>query len=224
MAENRGTQPSRSSGSSDLITLDPQVRYRVVAGLLYPAALGAAIVWWVQAMTRRPMSGELAPLLWSLWFGGWFLIYHGVWYIHLVSEHEGPSANLAYPVRRFVADLVDVSAILCAFVALGFASGQYRLFLPGVYAAAGLIPLAALIGRSHRRLGNTALMAIAGLASLVGVGSHLAAGADGITSLDVTLLREFWLVLVAYLVVPSVFGTKIGRTSRGFPGEIYGVE
>jgi hypothetical protein len=224
MARDRTPQPNQPDGSGDMIPLDARVRYRVVAGLLYPAALGAAVVWWVNAATWRPMVGETAPLLWAMWFSGWFVIYHGVWYIHLVGEHEGPSENAVYPIRRFVADLVDVSAIICAFAALGFASGQYHLFLPGVYGAAGLIPLAAVIGRSHRRLGNTALMAIAGLASLVGVGTHLAAGADGITSLDVTLLREYWLVLVAYLVVPSVFGAKVGRTSRGFTGEIYGVE
>lgn len=224
MTTSGARQPDPADPVSDLIRRDARVRYRVVAGLLYPAAMGAGIVWWVRAVTWRPPPGEAAPLLWALWFSGWFVIYHGVWYIQLVGEHEGSSENVAYPVRRFVADLVDISAIIGAFAALGFASGQYHLVLPGVYAAAGLIPLAALIGRSHRRLGNTALMAIAGLASLVGLGTHLAAGADGITSLDVTLLREYWLVLVAYLVVPSVFGARVRRTSRGFTGEIYGVE
>jgi hypothetical protein len=203
---------------------DARIRYRIVAGLFYPAALGAGIAWWVQAATWRPALGEDAPVAWTLWFGVWFLIYHGVWYVHLVGEHEDPTQKFAYSVRRFVSDIVDVAAIIGAFAALGFASGQYHLYPPGVFAAAGLIPLSALIGHSHRRLGNTALIAIAGLAAIVGVTAHLVSGATGITSLDVTLLREFWLVLLAYLFVPSVFGTRTRPTGSGFSGEIYSVE
>jgi len=204
-----------------MVVIDARRRYRLVSGLLYPATLGAAIAWWVQAATWRPVASQDGPMPWALGFGAWFLIYHAVWYVQLVGEHDDPSHPFAYPVRRFVSDLVDVAAIIAAFAALGFASGQFHLFLPGVFAAAGLIPLSSLIGRSHRRLGNTALIAIAGLASVVGIIVHLRSDAPGITSLDVTLQREFWLVLLAYLFVPSIFGARISRAPPRFSTEIY---
>ena len=159
--------------------------------------------------SRHPETpeGEDGPIAWTMWFGVWFLIYHVVWYGHLIGEHAEPNTMFAYPARRFASDLVGVAGLLGGFAALGLASGQYHLYLPGVFLAAGFIPLSALLGHRHRRLGNSALIIIAGLAAATGVAAHLGANAGVLTSLDITLLREFWLVLLAYLFVPSVFGT-----------------
>jgi hypothetical protein len=210
---------------TSITNISGKVRYRTVTGLLYPASLGAAVSWWVEAATRRPPQGEDGPIPWAMWFGVWFLVYHCVWYAHLIGEAAEPSTLFTYPARRFASDLVGVAAIIGGFAALGFASGEYQLYLPGVFAAAGFIPLSALLGHRHRRLGNSALIIIAALAAATGVAAHLGANASVFTSLDVTLLREFWLVLLAYLFIPSVFGTKTEHAKTGgFTGEIYGVE
>src|ERR1700733_1751101 len=206
-------------------SISGKVRYRIVTGLLYPASLGAALSWWVEAATRRPPQGEDGPIPWAMWFGVWFLVYHGVWYAHLIGEHAEPSTLFNYPARRFASDLVGVGAIIGGFAALGFASGQYHLYLPGVFAAAGFIPLSPLLGHPHRRLRHSALIIISGFAAATGVAAHLGPNGSVLTSLDVTLLREFWLVLVAYLLIPSVFGTKTeAAKAGGCSGEIYGVE
>jgi len=208
-----------------ITNISGKIRYRIVIGLLYPAALGAAISWWVEAATKRPPQGEDGPIAWAMWFGVWFLTYHVVWYTHLIGESAEPTTLFSYPARRFASDLVGVAAIIGGFAALGFASGQYHLYLPCVFAAAGLIPLSALLGHRHRRLGNSALIIISGFAAATGVAAHLGPNGSVLTSLDVTLLREFWLVLVAYLLIPSVFGTKTeAAKAGGFSGEIYGVE
>jgi hypothetical protein len=208
-----------------ITNISGKIRYRIVIGLLYPATLGAAISWWVEAATRTHPQGEDGPIPWAMWFGVWFLIYHTVWYGHLIGEHAEPNTMFAYPARRFASDLVGVAGLLGGFAALGLASGQYHLYLPGVFLAAGFIPLSALLGHRHRRLGNSALIIIAGLAAATGVAAHLGANAGVPTSLDITLLREFWLVLLAYLFVPSVFGTaRAHAKARGFTGEMYGVE
>ena len=190
-----------------ITNISGKIRYRIVIGLLYPAALGAAISWWVEAATKRPPQGEDGPIAWAMWFGVWFLTYHVVWYTHLIGESAEPTTLFNYPARRFASDLVGVAAIPC------------------VFAAAGLIPLSALLGHRHRRLGNSALIIISGFAAATGVAAHLGLNGSVLTSLDVTLLREFWLVLVAYLLIPSVFGTKTeAAKAGGFSGEIYGVE
>ena len=110
-----------------------KVRYRIVTGLLYPAALGAAILLVGRSRHPRHPLGEDGPIPWAMWFGVWFLIYHVVWYGHLIGEQAEPNTMFAYPARRFASDLVGVAGLLGGFAALGLASGQYHLYLPGSF-------------------------------------------------------------------------------------------
>jgi hypothetical protein len=63
------------------------VKYRIVKDLLYPATLGSALAWFVQAFQRwlcPPLAADGAaavpvPSAWSLCFAAWFLVCFGAW-------------------------------------------------------------------------------------------------------------------------------------------------
>jgi len=126
------------------MTAKPKSFY--VTGLLYPAALGAALAWLVPALPAAVDSHGDGPTWWSLLFGIWFLVYHSAWFVHLVRTAD--DGEIIYGGRHFSSDLSDVVAVLVAFWGLGLASAQYSHSYPRlVYGAALLVPISPWVHR-----------------------------------------------------------------------------
>lgn len=182
---------------------DPPSPIRVLAvGLLYPAALGAALAWYIQALvpfyaSRVYGTTLVTPSSWTLIAGLWFLVYHSAWYVarNAARRKDSPwPPEGRYRCRSFVSDVFDIGALLIAFVALDLVSGAYRQpLLCIVYGSMFLAALAAAIMR------GSILTGLALLVSVIGAVLHLA-GAELPKSIDWVILVSMWTLLVLYIL------------------------
>lgn len=92
--------------------------YFLVSGLLYPAALGAALVWTVSALHARAFLESASPNGWSLCMAAWFIGYHCLQFSRLMVRHY--DLGNGYTRRAFVSDLVDCLTLLLGFAGLRF--------------------------------------------------------------------------------------------------------
>src|SRR6266852_2080775 len=104
-----------------------EIGYRILESLAYPATLGAALAWWIQAVAFRSDGGTPRPTYWALFFGFWFLVYHSVWYGFLITapKASGGVLPLRYERLTLVTDFLDTVAMMMGFAGLGFAAGHY---------------------------------------------------------------------------------------------------
>ena len=117
-----------------------QASYRILESFAYPATLGAALAWWIQAVAVR-LDGETPrPTYWALCFGLWFLAYHSIWYGFLITaerkvvetvDDAGVQKKITdilpkeYGRLTLVTDFVDTALMMIGFIGLGFAAGHY---------------------------------------------------------------------------------------------------
>jgi hypothetical protein len=202
------------------VTARPHLR-TYLTSFLYPAVLGAGIAWWVQAVGALVERSDPAPHPWSLWLGLWFLVYHGTWYHHeLVSGTGSPAENASagepaaparvpYGWRQGTAGVVDVVALLVAFLGLGFATGSYgfdRVWLTWIAAAS--IPVAALLNNFERLRLKPLTFASLGVAAAVPIAAFVVpAWSRPPHSMSTLLLVAFWVILGVYIVWPEAFSS-----------------
>lgn len=173
--------------------------YYVIAGLLYPSALGAAIAWLVPALALAQHTHGREPSWWSVVFGVWFLVYHSMWFIHLVRASENRSYE--YTGRRLTSDLIDVFVIFVAFWGLGFASAQYADAVPWlVYGAALLIPVSAAFEHKFQTAKSILAVIVPAGVAASGVIRHWSSAA--LDAYDPWLLFVLTLLLVVYVCAP----------------------
>jgi hypothetical protein len=183
--------------------------YDFSSGLLYPAALGAGIAWLVQAVATRQEGGEELPSKWALLFAVWFLVYHSMWFVHLVGSAPRIKAN--YPLRHFVSDVLDTLALLVAFWALGFASGHYsKLNERGAFFAAVLVAVSALVGNMHVKKWYTSTLTVAAaVGPIFGIVVNPPHPISACPRMNDFLLLYLWAFLVLYIGVPKYFGARL---------------
>ncbi|AGL46453.1 MULTISPECIES: hypothetical protein [Pseudomonas] len=125
--------------------------YFLVSGLLYPAALGAALVWTVSALHARVFLESASPNGWSLCMAAWFIGYHCLQFSRLMVRHY--DLGKGYTRRAFVSDLVDCLTLLLGFAGLRFLNEP----IPSeqvwvVYLALLGVPLSAVIAHPLRMM------------------------------------------------------------------------
>jgi hypothetical protein len=86
---------------------------------IFPAVLGAAFSWFLQAYVTGLQDSKLPWYDWSYAMGLWVLLYQCVWYqkfLHMdASDYDG---------RGLFTDSIDLFAIVGIFVVLGFVSSE----------------------------------------------------------------------------------------------------
>src|SRR6185436_12636372 len=70
-------------------TFTAKQRFSIVGDLLYPAALGAGIAWWVEELVHWQAHKQTPTAAgWALTFGAFFILYHSRSFIILRSEER----------------------------------------------------------------------------------------------------------------------------------------
>lgn len=158
--------------------------YRLFHGLIYPAILGAAIIWIVQyCLQARPSP-------WIAFFGIWFIFYHASLFMRF-KDRRGND----YTYGDAITDLTEAASVIIGYYGLGLmtstpSSGQpYSYTL--VYIAALMVPIVGTITNVSIRKVKPRLLAIPA-ALFPGAGLY------GCLSHEVTLWF-LWGVLAAYL-------------------------
>lgn len=207
------------------MTFTAKQRFSVTGDLLYPAALGAGIAWWMEALVHWHAHKGAAPAAgWALIFGAFFIFYHSRSFIVLRDEEthredarrvDTASPAGKYPWQEFIKDVTDCAALVLAFVSLRLADGGIECVDPvGVFVVAGLIPLAALITQASLkpkpenwswplRMGSLGIAVVgAGYAYADPRPLFVPSGADW------CFLILLLLLLVVYLFWPQHFGVR----------------
>jgi hypothetical protein len=181
---------------------------RLKEGYVYPATLGAALAWEVQAFANWWTTGTDRPLEWSLLFGLWFIVYHSLWYWHLL-RHENAGGPLTVAT-----DLLDAVLLLAAFWALAFASGKYAALASNwVFLVVLGLTISGLIANARRINGwGWGWFAVAILACVVGARAQWETPGT-IGGWAWTVQVTLWVVLAAYALSPALFGSS--RTAIG---------
>src|SRR5437879_6369457 len=191
--------------------IDENQRFAITGDLLYPAALGAGIAWWVETFIHwlSPSSGPATG--WSLLFGAFFILYHGKSFVLLRDMHSGK--DWSYTSPDFAKDVIDCVALVLAFICLRFPGGKSALVDPvGVFVIAALIPAGALItGASLKPIVSWGLR----LSALIvaGVGIWFAFDQD-VHEPFIPLTADRWTLggliglLFWYLLAPEHFGAE----------------
>ena len=99
--------------------------YILTSNLLYPAILGAAIVFFFPNF----MKVISLPNGWFIiWFSVWFFVAYLSWYVRLISDNniEVSPVGSKYTIGGFFLDLVDFIAVGVAFYGLGLLSNPYE--------------------------------------------------------------------------------------------------
>jgi hypothetical protein len=213
--------------------ITPKQRFSVTGDLLYPAALGAGIAWWVEALVHaKAHHGLTSSTKWVLLFGAFFLLYHSRSFVIMretesAREKRANEANTSntsnradgkptpeYSVSEFTKDLIDCVALILAFVCLRLPDGQLQTAdRLGVFVVAALIPAGAIITEADwkPRLWNSSLRLRAFALAVTGVGAvlHLAdLEAFLLSELDWWLLITLLVMLVLYLAAPHWYGAR----------------
>jgi|SRR5882672_563478 len=140
----------------EALVVQPKVWQRIyyfVAGLLYPGALGVALMWLVQAAFALVNPAVAHPSMWSVFFALWFTFYHSLLFVRLMDKYDvwcsspDPSKGVAYNGTALLSDVVDSVALFLAFGALGFqAYGTLTPFQTAwLFVAAACVPISAVI-------------------------------------------------------------------------------
>jgi hypothetical protein len=181
--------------------------YYFVSGLLYPGALGTALVWLVQAVFAVIDPSLVHPTAWSITFAVWFTVYHSLLFVRLMDRYDvwcsdpvkHPTA--AYGLKSLISDVLDSIAMFLAFGALGFQPDRVVTpFQSGwLFIAAGLVPVSALIalkGWPGRLRG--ALIGVALIMCIIGSISNLNGAASA---------RLNWILLALLLIGLLIYST-----------------
>lgn len=192
--------------------------YKFLASFLYPAMLGAAIAWWVQGASATLHDESSSPDEFALSFGMWFMIYHSVYYWHVLTSNKSGSDNEAsvlppgYTLRNLITDVVDVVTIIGAFMALGLTTGQYHhMNVSHAYLAVTVIIGSAFISNFKKKLDHPEYFYSLFLASftlaIAGVWIHWGGG-NSVTSGSWAILADLSLLLLVYIFFPDAFQSR----------------
>lgn len=194
--------------------MNPKHSFRFLIAFVYPAALGAALSWEVQAVSVLWAPEGPYPSPWTLVFGAWFIVYHSVWYWFLInSAQDSEEVPKGFGKCSFFTNLGDAFILFGGFAALGLASGQYHPPHIGLaFLAAACLPLVATVV-NRRSILSKGLKAIPPLAiacsfavPLVGVYFGFMRGTIDATAWCVLVLQLG--LLVWYWVWPEHFGSQ----------------
>lgn len=181
--------------------LDPRW-FHFVAELLYPGALGMALVVFVDAVTEWNEWSD-GTILWGMGFALWFTVYHCLLFTRLIERWE---TTKQYTRAGLISDSLDSIAMIVGFVALDLKSGPPPLNrMAWAYIAAMIVPLSAVFARQatwpwHR----VGLIVVAWAAGLAGawLNTHpTLAGATFEPALgpwNAGLLAVLWAALLVY--------------------------
>jgi hypothetical protein len=180
--------------------------YYFVSGLLYPGALGVALIWLVLAAFAYVNPSPVHPTAWSIVFALWFMLYHSLLFVRLIDRHDRWSSdpdshpNEAYGGWALASDFIDSLAMFLAFGALGFNADRAITSLESsiVFFAALGVPISALIAKRQGGFGTLrgVLISIAIVLSLIGGVMNLC-GSQGANWLLLILL---WVMFLIYVV------------------------
>jgi hypothetical protein len=215
------TSPAESRSAATFPKPPPQVlwprTYYFISGLLYPGALGVALMWFVEALTafsskiNSPPPSPNMPTLWAVAFAGWFTVYHSLLFVRLMDRYDQWCSDAennkgGYDVRAMSSDIVDSAAMFMAFAILDFKSADYHgamkpEHVAWLFCVVILVPLSALL--AHKDFSKMRI----GLVSLTGAISSLGAalnfGKLSMFHLDQEtwncgLLVGLWVLLAVY--------------------------
>lgn len=178
--------------------------YAVAIGLLYPAALGAALAWLVPAVAMAADTHWREPTSWSILFGCWFVLYHAVWFVYVLQAAE--RKGFEYARWTFASDIVGIVTIFLAMWALGLATPPPQaIHYMTAYVAVALIPASALIHhRGYRKVVPWLMLLIVFAIALFGGVAHLP-GQPSDAGEDWFALSLLAVLLLLYIVVPQLF-------------------
>jgi len=188
--------------------------YFLITGLWYPAALGAGIAWWVQAVGPLFFGKTDIPSFWTLAFALWFLIYHGIWYLYLITRLSAEPED--YSGLFFWSDVISGIALLLGFVFLGLTSEKHEAIKHGLlYVAAGLVPISALLGNAFWTKPKAFWLPVfAVIVAGIGVWTEWGNESTRNDSLEGGLLVTMYVLLAIYLIWPQFFGSHRNTTPQ----------
>jgi len=182
--------------------------YYFISGLLYPAVLGAALIWFVQGVAAYFTGSASRPSAWGLFFALWFAIYHSLLYVRLIDLHgewaSDPTGHPAgaYHIASLSSDIVDSIALFLAFWALDFLTSPVTPNRTGwLFVAAFLVPASSLLAHKMRVSGlRLVLMVLAFI--ITGAGAVLNSFLPPAVSStwNGLLLGSLWVLLVIYFL------------------------
>jgi hypothetical protein len=190
--------------------------YRFLEAFVYPATLGAALAWWIQALATALDGSMPVPTTWALVFGFWFIGYHSTWYWFLITAEKGTNGiPKDYSRRSLVTDVLDTAAMMVGFGSLGFAAGNYDKTHAGLAfcAALALVVLAAIANYPRwsasqpRSIKFPVAFALAFIIPALGVCLNAGSGTAGELASWGPLLLLYG-VLAAYIVRPVWFFSR----------------
>jgi len=194
-------------------------KYYIVVGLLYPAAVGAGLAWFVPAVPAAYRSHGQEPTWWTVFFAAWFLLYHSIWFLHSVRTADKKNFDYDRPV--FISDLVDVIALFVAFSVLGLTAPPFsHSHSQLVYGITLLIPVSALIDRGVRHtLPNKPcawiLFSLAVVLPAIGICLRRQQP-NSLVVYDCGLLVGLYVLLGIYIVFPAAYQSLLAvKKGRG---------
>ena len=108
----------------------------LMLSLVYPASLGAAIVWLLTSVASDPLAAIKTP---STYYGLWLLVYFSVGFLVLSQELDKRGSD--YKGLAFILDLVDVVLIFLCFLFLGHVDSNYPFNYQLFCVSAALVPV-----------------------------------------------------------------------------------
>lgn len=120
----------------------PHHLLNLTRGLIYPAFLGAGLLWFSEFVVQYLETGEVAGLLSNpvFYLSTWFLLY---FFVPFTNLHLDKFIS-DYSFGSFVLDIIDVLIIFLAFYNLGLV-GHRPENLNAVYSLLVFIPAVGLI-------------------------------------------------------------------------------
>lgn len=175
----------------------------LMKGLIYPAVLGAGIVWFLMFLANYvpvlSQSGEPTPIVKDLrlYFSIWLLLYFCVSFLILETENF-PNG---YGFCVFFTDVIDVVVIFVVFLSLGLVTQTSEINYPWLYGGLALIPVLAFAGKrcSGREVHKALSIALFVLSAVMAAGLHafILANVIALTILYILLACYFYKIFVA---------------------------
>ncbi len=182
--------------------------YYFISGLLYPAVLGAALIWFVQGVAAYFTGSASRPSAWGLFFALWFVIYHSLLYARLIDVHSewvsapAPHSGDAYNIASLSSDILDSIALFLAFWALDFLERPITPNRTGwLFVAAFLVPASSLLAHKVRVSGlRLVLVVLAFILTAAGAVLNFLPPPAVSSTWNDHLLGSLWVLLVIYFV------------------------